>query len=87
MVTAACNPPARRRSRTRRAPLVALKALRVNHGLSREMLALRAGVSRETIRLAEAGYLPTPRVQFAIAAAFGKLPLDIWPIERQGSGR
>lgn len=64
-----------------------LTALRVNEGLSREDLALRAGVSRETVRLAEAGFLPTPRVQFAIAAAFGKRPLDLWPIERQRSGR
>lgn len=51
------------------------------------MLAYKTGISRETIRLAEAGYLPTPRVQFALAAAFDKQPLDIWPIERQGSGR
>lgn len=84
METATCKRPTRR---SRRAPLVALKALRVNAGLSRESLAFKTGVSRETIRLAESGYLPTPRVQFALAAAFDMRPLDIWPIERQGAGR
>lgn len=60
-----------------------LIALRVNAGLSREMLGLKAGVGRETIRMAEAGFLPTPRVQFALAKALGSRPLDLWPIERQ----
>jgi transcriptional regulator with XRE-family HTH domain len=61
-----------------------LIALRVNAGLSREDLERKTGVSRETIRLAELGLVPsTPRVQFAIASSFGKLPLDLWPIERQ----
>lgn len=84
METATRQRPTRR---SRRTPLIALKALRVNAGLSRELLAYKTGVSRETIRLAEDGFLPTPRVQFALAAAFDKLPLDIWPIERQGAGR
>lgn len=56
---------------------------RINAGLSREMLAARAGVGRETIRLAEAGFVPGPRVQFAIATALGTNPLELWPIERQ----
>lgn len=60
-----------------------LIGLRVNAGLSREDLALRAGVGKETVRLAESGFVPTPRIQFAIARAFDRLPLDIWPIERQ----
>jgi DNA-binding XRE family transcriptional regulator len=64
-----------------------LIALRVNEGLSREQLAYRAGVSRETVRLAEDGYLPGPGVQFAIAKVFNKKPLDLWPIERQRAGR
>lgn len=58
-------------------------ALRINEGLSREALAYKIGVSRETIRLAESGFLPSERVQLAIAVAFGKRPLDIWPIHRQ----
>jgi lambda repressor-like predicted transcriptional regulator len=58
-------------------------SLRINAGLSRADLALRAGVGRETLRLAEAGYLPGPRVQYAIAHALGCTPLDLWPIEMQ----
>lgn len=72
---------------TRHRQHAALISLRINDGLSRDDLALRAGVSRETVRLAEAGFLPTPRVQFALAAAFGRRPLDLWPIERQRAGR
>lgn len=60
-----------------------LVALRVNAGLSRLDLSRRTGVSTETIRLAELGFVPGVRVQFAIASAFGKQPLDLWPIERQ----
>lgn len=75
-----------RRGRKRHSHL-SLIAFRVNEGLSREQLSYRSGVSRETIRLAEAGFLPTPRVQFALAAAFGRKPLDLWPIERQREGR
>lgn len=79
-----CKPRTRR---TKRQPHVALISLRINEGLSREQLAYRSGVSRETVRLAESGFLPGPRVQFALADAFGKRPLDLWPIERQRSGR
>ena len=57
--------------------------LRLNEGLSRDDLARRSGVSRETIRFAEAGFVPTARVQFALAAAFGLRPLDLWPIDCQ----
>lgn len=64
-----------------------LIALRINEGLSREQLAYRVGVGRETIRLAEIGFVPTPRIQFAIAGAFGRRPLDLWPLERQRVGR
>lgn len=60
-----------------------LIALRVNAGLSREMLGYKADVGRETIRMAEAGFLPTPRVQFAIAKALDTTPLELWPIELQ----
>jgi lambda repressor-like predicted transcriptional regulator len=69
--------------RTRPQRHLELIARRVNAGLSREMLGLRAGIGRETIRMAESGFLPTPRVQFAIATALGLSPLDLWPIERQ----
>jgi lambda repressor-like predicted transcriptional regulator len=68
------------RRKTTRLDLV---ALRVNAGHSRESLSLKTGLGRETIRMAEAGWLPTPRVQFAIAAAYGLKPLELWPIESQ----
>lgn len=67
----------------RRTTHLELIALRVNAGYSRETLSYRVGVGRETIRLAEAGWTPTPRVQFAIAQEFGLHPLDLWPIETQ----
>ncbi len=60
-----------------------LVALRINAGWSRADLAYETNVSAESIRLAEAGFVPGPRIQFALAKAFGKQPLDIWPIERQ----
>lgn len=72
-----------RRSSTRRRPHRQLQQLRINEGLSPNALAYRAGVSGNTIRLAEAGFRPTPRVQFAVAGVFGLLPLDLWPIEDQ----
>jgi lambda repressor-like predicted transcriptional regulator len=46
-------------------------------------LAYRAGVCAKTIRLAEAGFVPGPRIQFAIAAVFDMQPLELWPLERQ----
>jgi DNA-binding XRE family transcriptional regulator len=60
-------------------------ALRVNAGLSREQLATKAGCSRELIRRIESeSYVPaSARVQFQIAAVFDRLPLDLWPIEKQ----
>lgn len=73
--------------RSGRRPNLELIGLRINQGLSREQLASRVGVSRETIRLAEAGFLPGPRVQFAIATEFGHSPLELWPLDRQRSGR
>jgi DNA-binding XRE family transcriptional regulator len=60
-----------------------LQALRINEGLTRDDLARRTGVSRESIRLAELGFVPGPRIQFALADAFKLRPLDIWPLERQ----
>jgi len=68
---------------TRRTPNRKLQELRINAGLSPNALAYRAGVNGKTIRLAEAGWIPTPRVQFQIAAVFELLPLDLWPLDRQ----
>lgn len=79
------NAPMRRtaRRRSNRRPNRRLVALRINEGLSPNTLAYRAGVSGNTIRLAEAGFRPSPRVQYAVAAVFGLKPLDIWPLEEQ----
>ncbi len=57
--------------------------MRINEGLTPNMLAYRANVSGNTVRLAEAGFVPGPRIQFAIAEVFGKRPLDLWPLEEQ----
>lgn len=67
----------------RRTPNRRLQELRINEGLSPNALGYRAGVSGKTIRLAETGWTPSPRVQFAVAAVFGLRPLDLWPLERQ----
>lgn len=69
-----------------REPNRELIELRINSGLSTVDLADRVGVSSKTIRLAEAGFTPGPRIQFAIARAFGRQPLDLWPMERQRVG-
>ncbi len=60
-----------------------LQELRINAGLSPNALGCRAGTSGKTIRLAEMGYTPSPRIQFAITAVLGLQPLDLWPLERQ----
>lgn len=67
----------------RRKPNTKLIELRLQSGLSPNDLARRVGVTGKTIRLAEKGHVPSPRVQFAIAEEFDLLPLDIWPLERQ----
>lgn len=69
--------------RKKRPPHLELIALRVNRGHSRGTLSQATGIGRETIRMAEAGWVPTPRVQFAIAKALDTTPLVLWPIERQ----
>lgn len=60
--------------------------LRINAGMSPNDLAYRAGVSGNTIRMAEDGHRPTPRIQFAIAEVFKLSPLDLWPLDHR-SGR
>jgi len=59
-------------------------AMRINAGLSPNDLAHKAGLTGKTIRMVEAGFVPGPRVQFAIAAQFGLRPLDLWPMNRAG---
>lgn len=60
-----------------------LVELRLNAGLSPNDLALRAGVSGNTVRAAERGFYIAPRSQFAIASALGVAPLIVFPFERQ----
>ena len=67
----------------RRIPNRRLQELRLNAGLSPNDLAYRAGISGKAVRMAEEGFVPSPRVQFAIAAAFDLKPLDLWPLDRQ----
>lgn len=69
------------KTRARLKPHRQLQSLRINAGLSPNDVAYRAGVSGNTVRLAEAGFRPTPRVQHAIAQVFDLLPLDLWPLE------
>jgi transcriptional regulator with XRE-family HTH domain len=76
-------PPRTRQARVPKRPNLELQALRINAGLSRIDLAIRTGVSAESIRLAERGFTPGPRIQFALAGAFDRRPLDLWPLERQ----
>ncbi len=56
---------------------------RINRGLTRQALAQRTQVSTESIRLAELGWTPGPRIQFALAEEFGLRPTDLWPFESQ----
>lgn len=70
--------------RTRgRAPNLRLIELRVNAGMAPSDLAYCAGVSAKTVRMAEAGYVPGPRIQFAIAKVFKLQPLDLFPLDTQ----
>lgn len=71
----------RNRPHQRKRPHRQLQALRLNKGLSPNDLAYRAGLCGNTVRLAEAGFRPSPRTQFAIARVFDLEPLDLWPIE------
>lgn len=81
MPTSATLRPIRPRGRKR--ANMTLIGLRINAGLSRNDLADRLGIGRETIRLAECGFVPSPSIQFKLAQEFNRLPLDIWPIESQ----
>jgi DNA-binding XRE family transcriptional regulator len=73
----------RPKPKRRKVPNRRLQELRINEGMSPNDLAYRAGISGNTVRMVEAGYVPTPRVQFAIARVFELSPLDLWPIDQQ----
>lgn len=60
-----------------------LTELRINAGLTPNLLGRRAGVSGHTVRAAEAGhYIEVPQ-QESIASALGQKTLDLFPYERQ----
>ena len=60
-----------------------LLELRLNAGMSANDLAYRAGISGNSVRLAERGHTPGPRIQFAIARVLGQQVTELWPLERQ----
>jgi DNA-binding XRE family transcriptional regulator len=68
---------------TRRRPNRQLQELRINAGLSPNDLARAVGVSGKTVRMAETGFVPGPRVQFLIAEHFDMRPTDLWPLTHQ----
>lgn len=68
-------------------PNLKLIGLRVNAGLSPRELAYFTGLSAPTIRSAEAGGVPRPRVQRAIADYFELEPLDLWPVSVQAAAQ
>lgn len=58
-----------------------LKAERMNRGLSRAEFGKRIGISRESVRLIEAGAVPRAGTAKAIADFFGCQVTDIWPVD------
>lgn len=67
----------------RRRPNRNLIELRLNAGLTPNDVALRAGISGNTVRAAERGMYVDPRSQFAIAKALDVQVLEVFPFERQ----
>lgn len=83
MQTKVRQPKIVQRGFTRR-PNLKLKALRINKGMGREDLCRVTGVSAQSIRLYELGFVPQSiRIQAALAEALDTPILDIWPIELQ----
>ncbi len=71
-------------ARKRKQPNRKLIALRLNKGLTPNHVAYMTGLTGPTVRLAEGGHIPSPRVQFALAEFFGvEEVMDLWPIETQ----
>lgn len=68
-----------------RKPNLVLMGLRLNRGLSVNDLSRLTGVSAPTIRMTEAGHVPGPRIQFALAEFFEVEVLHIWPLPGQRS--
>jgi transcriptional regulator with XRE-family HTH domain len=73
----------RKLSQVRPRPNRTLIELRLTQGLSCNRLAMRAGLSGNTVRSAERGGYVDERSQLAIASALGAAVLDVFPLERQ----
>lgn len=63
---------------------VNLKAERLNRGLSRADFGRRIGISRETVRLIEAGSQPQAATAKKIADFYDCQVTDIWPVSNNG---
>ncbi len=69
--------------RNRKHPNRKLIEYRLNKGLTPNQVAYMTGLTGPTIRLAEKGHIPSPRVQLALAEFYGERVVDLWPIETQ----
>lgn len=71
------SPPNDTQARTR--PVGRLEAMRRERGLRQVDLAQAAGVSATSVSIAEAGYVPSPRLRARIAAALDVPESELWP--------
>lgn len=69
--------------RKRKQPNRKLIEYRLNKGLTPNQVAYMTGLTGPTIRLAEKGHVPSPRVQLALAEFYEERVLDLWPLELQ----
>lgn len=71
-------------ARNRKQPNRKLIELRLNKGLTPNQVAYMTGLTGPTIRLAEKGHVPSPRVQLALAEFYdAERVVDLWPLEMQ----
>lgn len=70
-------------TRNRKQPNRRLIERRLNKGLTPNQVAYMTGLTGPTVRLAEKGHIPSPRVQLALAEFYGEEVLALWPIETQ----
>lgn len=73
----------RKLSQVRPRPNRSLTELRLNKGLGPNRLAVRAGLSGNTVRTAERGGYVNEDSQHAIASVLGVDVLDLFPLDRQ----
>lgn len=70
--------------RNRKQPNRKLIEYRLNKDLTPNQVAYATGLTGPTIRLAERGHIPSPRVQLALADFYGvERVVDLWPLETQ----